>query len=109
MTAAITYVSGGERRRKVLDDYRACMKNQKRDRMEIIYSIVSLLEEEKRSLTEVMYICQLSYEQTTALRSDLVALGLMKLTVEHYWQITEKGRQWLPTLERTVAALAQEQ
>ena len=84
------------------------MRNGKRDRIEIYYSVVSLAASERRSSTEVMFRCNLSYDQLVQLRRDLVELGLVEVSgVDKRWIATQKGFLWIAAIETAIRMLAE--
>jgi predicted transcriptional regulator len=61
----------------------------------IVEEILTLLADEPRNQTRVMYGAILSFKQLQTYRERLERAGLVKVGSDGKWQITEKGRNFL--------------
>lgn len=66
-----------------------------RSRQEIIRDILSTLESVNLGRTKVMYRASLSYTQLKYYEDYLGNNGLIVMTDEDLWMLTEKGKQYL--------------
>lgn len=66
-----------------------------RSRQEIIRDILSTLESVNLARTKVMYRASLSYTQLKYYEDYLGNNGLIGITDEDHWMLTEKGKQYL--------------
>ncbi len=66
-----------------------------RSRQEIIRDILSTIENMNLARTKVMYRASLSYTQLKYYEDYLGGNGLMAVTENDLWMLTEKGKQYL--------------
>lgn len=66
-----------------------------RSRQEIIRDILSTLESVNLARTKVMYRASLSYTQLKYYEDYLGGNGLIAITAEDHWMLTEKGKRYL--------------
>ncbi len=65
-----------------------------RSRMDITALILNCLQSGPQNQTKVMYTAYLSFHQTKEYKERLLASGLISVTEDGQWRITEQGRQW---------------
>ena len=74
----------------------------KRGRLEIIYEILSLCRRPVRK-TRILYRCNLSYDQLQKYLGYLISngmLGSLEKEQKEFFQVTEKGKNFLEGYER---------
>lgn len=76
-----------------------------RNNYDILGDCLATIEHEDSSITRIMYIASLSYQQLTTIRAQFEARGLAQL-VEGRWQITQKGRDVLNAIRILQGLLA---
>lgn len=74
----------------------------KRDRLEIIHSILAMTSESKEELqTHIMYKCNLSYDWAKAYLSHLIEKGLLEIKGKTPYKIQEGKIYYIAPIYRT--------